>query len=68
MRRAADQANVNTGFKESRPDQTPYRPGAKYHDRLGHAVQLTYETGLARDCLPMRRTRWYKTCYYGCSV
>ena len=43
MRRAADQANVNTGFKESRPDQTPYRPGAKYHDRLGHAVQLTYE-------------------------
>ena len=47
MRWPADQTNVNAGFKESRPNQTADRPGAKYHDRLGHAVQLTYERGLA---------------------
>jgi hypothetical protein len=43
MRRPADQANVDTGFMESRAYQAPDRSGAKHHDRLGHAVQLTYE-------------------------
>jgi hypothetical protein len=41
MRLPADQANVDTRFLEPCPNETADRTGTKYHDRLGHGVQLT---------------------------